>query len=69
MLMCKQVLLLVMKKVFDICCDFFDELYSVDDIFINVDICYVCEVMYQVVMYDGFLVVIGELGVGKFILC
>jgi len=65
MLMPKQVLLPATRKHFSIFRDPFDELQNAEDMYVNPDIRYIRESMYQVARHDGFLAVIGESGAGK----
>lgn len=65
MLLRKQVLLPETKRAFQIFRDPFDDLQSVDDMYVSPDIRYIRESMYQVARHDGFLAVVGESGAGK----
>lgn len=65
MLLRKQVLLPETKRAFAIFRDPFEDLQSVDDMYVNPDIRYIREAMYQVARHDGFLAVVGESGAGK----
>lgn len=65
MLMAKQVLLPATKRAFGLFRDPFEELQSAEDMYVNQDIRYIRECMYQVARHDGFLAVIGESGAGK----
>lgn len=65
MLLRKQVLLPETKRAFSIFRDPFEDLQSVEDMYVNPDIRYIREAMYQVARHDGFLAVVGESGAGK----
>ncbi|PTS85515.1 transposase [Pseudomonas sp. HMWF032] len=65
MLLRKQVLLPETKRAFAIFRDPFDDLQCVEDMYVNPDIRYIRESMYQVARHDGFLAVVGESGAGK----
>lgn len=65
MLLRKQVLLPETKRAFSVFRDPFDDLQSHDDMYLNPDIRYIRESMYQVARHDGFLAVVGESGAGK----
>lgn len=65
MLLRKQVLLPETKRAFSVFRDPFDDLQSQDDMYVNPDIRYIRETMYQVARHDGFLAVVGESGAGK----
>lgn len=65
MLMPKQVLLPATRKHFSLFRDPFEELQSAEDMYVNPDIRYIRESMYQVARHDGFLAVVGESGAGK----
>lgn len=65
MLLRKQVLLPETKRAFAIFRDPFDDLQCVEDMYVNPDIRYIREAMYQVARHDGFLAVVGESGAGK----
>lgn len=65
MLLRKQVLLPETKRAFALFRDPFDDLQSVEDMYVNPDIRYIRESMYQVARHDGFLAVVGESGAGK----
>lgn len=65
MLLRKQVLLPETKRAFAIFRDPFEDLQSVEDMYVNPDIRYIREAMYQVARHDGFLAVVGESGAGK----
>ena len=65
MLLRKQVLAPATKKAFGFFRNPFDELQSVEDMWVSPDIRYVRESMYQTAVHGGFLAVIGESGAGK----
>ena len=65
MLLRKQVLLPDTKRAFGLFRDPFDDLQSVDDMYVSPDIRYIREAMYQTARHDGFLAVVGESGAGK----
>ncbi|PKM31759.1 MAG: transposase [Gammaproteobacteria bacterium HGW-Gammaproteobacteria-11] len=65
MLKRKQHLMPAARKAFGLVRDPFDDLQSADDLYVNPDIRYVRESMYQVARHDGFLAVVGESGAGK----
>ena len=65
MLLRKQVLLPETKMAFGLFRNPFDDLQSVEDMYISPDIRYIRESMYQVARHDGFLAVVGESGAGK----
>lgn len=65
MLKRKQHLMPAARKAFGLVRDPFEDLQSADDLYINPDIRYVRESMYQVARHDGFLAVVGESGAGK----
>ena len=65
MLLRKQVLLPETRMAFGLFRNPFDDLQSVEDMYVSPDIRYIRESMYQVARHDGFLAVVGESGAGK----
>lgn len=65
MLKRKQHLMPLARRAFSLVRDPFDELGSAEDLYINPDIRYVRESMYQVARHDGFMAVVGQSGAGK----
>ncbi|MEA4838049.1 MAG: AAA family ATPase [Rhodospirillaceae bacterium] len=65
MLMNRQPLALKVRQTFRLTADPFGELRGPEDLYVNADVRYVREAMFQAAVHDDFLAVTGESGSGK----